>query len=78
VKLPLVVGMTEAGEFDTDTVDLINHLCTRVGILMEDAAPLALHQSGSAPQLKSRLVQVKSSVTSMAALIAAARALANV
>ncbi len=72
-----MVGMTGADELDADTIDLINQLCTRVGMLMEDAAPLALHQSGSGPELKSRLMQLQASVTSMASLIAAARVLAT-
>ena len=73
-----MVGMTGADELDADTIDLINQLCARVGMLMEDAAPLALYRSGSGPKLKSRLLQIQASVTLMAALIAAARALANV
>jgi hypothetical protein len=69
--------MTGADELDADTIDLINQLCTRVGMLMEDAAPLALHRFGSRPELKSGLSQLLDSVTSMASLIAAASALAN-
>ena len=72
-----MAGMTGAGEFDADTIDLINQLCTRVGMLMEDAAPLALHRSGSGRELQSRLLQLQASVTSMGSLIAAARALAT-
>lgn len=70
--------MTGADELDADTIDLINQLCTRVGMFMEDAAPLALHRSGSEPELKSTLLQLQGSVTSMASLIVAARTLANV
>lgn len=73
-----MVGMTRADELDADTIDLINQLCTRVGMLMEDAAPLALHRSRSGPELKSRLLKLDTSVTSMTSLIAAASALANV
>ena len=73
-----MVSMNRADEVDADTIDLINQLCTQVGMLMEDAAPLALHRSGSWPELKSRLSQLQASVTSMASLIADARALANV
>lgn len=73
-----MVDMTEADELDADTIDLINQLCTQIGMLMEDAAPLALHQYGSEPELKLRLLNLQASVTSMASLIAAARALANV
>ena len=76
--LSFVVGMTGADELDADTIDLIDQLCTRVGMLMEDAVPLALHRSGSRPELQSRLLQVQASVTSMGSLIAAARALAKV
>ena len=65
-------------ELAADTIDLINQLCTQVGMLREDSAPLALYRSGSGPELKSRLLQVQASVTSMASLIAAAGALANV
>jgi len=70
--------MTGADELDADTIHLINQLCTRVGMLMEDAAPLALHRSASRPELKIRLSQLKTGVTSMTSLIAAASALANV
>lgn len=73
-----MVGMKGADKLDAETIDLINQLCTRVGMAMEDAAPLALHQSQSGPELKSKLLQVQASVTSMASLTAAARALANV
>jgi len=70
--------MTGPDELDADTLDLINQLCTRAGMLMEDAAPLAVHQTGSAPDLETKLLQLQASVTSMASLIAAARALAKV
>ena len=73
-----MIDMTGKGELDADTIDLINQLCTRVGMLMEDGAPIALHRSGSAPELKSRLWELQESVTSMTSLISAARALANV
>lgn len=73
-----MVAMTGKEELDADTIDLINQLCTRVGMLMEDSAPLALHRSQSGPELKSRLSQLEASVTSVASLIAAVRALANV
>ena len=73
-----MVAMTGTDQLDADTIDLINQLCTRVGMLMEDAAPSALHRSGSGPELESRLLQLQASVTSMTSLIAAGRALANV
>ena len=72
-----MVGMTGPEELDDDTIDLINQLCTRVGMLMEDAALTALHRSGSVHELKPWLLRLESSVTSMASLISAARALAN-
>ena len=73
-----MVGMNGADELDADTIDLINQLCTRVGMLMEDAAPLALRRSRSGPELSSRLLELRAIVTSMASLIEAAKALANV
>ncbi len=73
-----MVSMTEAGELDADTIDLINQLCARVGMLMEDVAPLALHRAGSSPALKSRLRQLEATVKSMTSLVTAAKALANV
>ena len=73
-----MVGMTAAVELDADTIDLIKKLSTRLGMLMENAAPLALHRSGSASELKSGLLQLQASVTSMASLIDAARAFANI
>lgn len=76
--MSLVVCMTEADELDEGTFDLINQLCTRAGMVMEDAAPLALHRSASALQLESRLIQLHANVTLMASLIDAARTLANV
>lgn len=72
-----MVGMTGAHELDADTIDLINQLCTRVGMLMEDAALLALYRSRSGPELMFRLLQLQASVTSMGSLIAAPRKLAN-
>ena len=73
-----MVGMTGADELDAETIDRINQLCTRVGMLMEDAAPLALHRHRSGPELQSRLLQLQASVTTMASLVAATRSLANV
>ena len=78
VRLSLVTGMTGPDELDADTVDQINQFSTRVGMLMEDAAPLGLDRSESGPELKSMLLQLQADVTSMASLIAAAKALANV
>ena len=72
-----MVGMTGTDKFDANTIDLIEQLCMRVGMLMEDAATLALHRSGSGPEPKSRLSQLQASVTSMDSLIAAASALAR-
>ena len=77
-RLALVVAMTGADELHADTIDLITQLCTRVGMFMEDAAPLALHRSQSEAELKSRLLQLHASATSIASLIAAARVLAKV
>lgn len=54
-----MVSMTGADEIDADTIDLINQLCTRVGMLMEDAAPLALHRPRYRPELDSRLLQLR-------------------
>lgn len=66
-----------ADDLDADIIDLINQLCTRAGMLMEDAAPLALHRSRSRRELKSRLLQLQGSMTSVDSLITAAMALAT-
>ena len=78
MPMALVVAMAEDDPLDGDTLDLINQLCTRIGMIMEDAAPLALQLSTTRQEVASRLSLLNDSVVSMAALVAAARSIAKV
>ena len=55
---------------DNHTRDLIRQLCTRAGMIMEDASPIAL-ASGS----EDRLPDLEAAAADILALIRAARAL---
>jgi hypothetical protein len=61
---------------DDDTTDLIARLCTRVGMIMEDASVIALTISGSEPgDLPLAIDELEGAARQIKALVAAARAL---
>ena len=61
---------------DDDTTDLIERLCTRVGMIMEDASVIALTVSGNEPgYLRVAIDELEGAARRTNALIAAARAL---
>lgn len=61
---------------DDDTADLIARLCTRVGMIMEDASVIALTVSGIEPSNRQETIdELESAARRTNALIAAARAL---
>jgi hypothetical protein len=59
---------------DDDTIELIRQLCTRIGIIMEDASVGAL-VSRSGDDLTSKVASLRLDVERMAALVSAAQAL---
>ena len=61
---------------DDDVADLIRQLCTRAGMIMEDASPIALGIRVRQPQdLFRALEELKKSAAQIVALIDAAKAL---
>jgi len=63
---------------DDDVRVLINTLCTRAAMLMEDCSVIALGiTSVDAVQVQSRLEELEQSTQAMTNLIAAAKALAS-
>jgi len=60
---------------DDDTADLIAQLCTRAGMIMEDASPLALTIASTDTDLGTVLRQLGRAVEQMERLISAATAL---
>jgi hypothetical protein len=63
---------------DADTEDLIAQLCTRAGILMEDASVMALMIRGlDVAERPARLKKLSAAIATMASLVEAAEALMN-
>ena len=65
-----------ASDMDDDTSDLLFQLCTRIGMIMEDAAPLALSRPGA--DAESRLAhvnEIQGAAARICALVAAAKSL---
>lgn len=61
---------------DDDVVDLIRTLCTRAGMIMEDASVEALLMPAADPQaLSAKLDQLADAAKAISAIVAAARAL---
>ena len=61
---------------DDDTTDLIARLCTRVGMIMEDASVIALTVSGIEPSNRQAAIdELEGAARQINALVAAARAL---
>ena len=65
--------MDEADAIDPDVTDLVVQLCTRVGMLMEDASPMALDASHEG--LKDRLAELVNATGAIATVAHAAAAL---
>lgn len=68
-------GMAEIYDLDEDTRALIEQLCTRVGMLMEDASVQALVRAASLDDLHSKVERSRFAVRHMARLLSAADAL---
>jgi hypothetical protein len=63
---------------DDDARDLVNQLCTRIGMIMEDASELALTIAGvDRAGRPERLTQLADASTRIAALLRAAMAIDN-
>ena len=67
--------MAETEDIDEDTRALVEQLCTRAGILMEDTSVQALIRAASLDDLHSKVVRSKSAVGGMDRLLNAAYAL---
>ena len=62
---------------DDDTIELIQQLCTRVGMIMEDASPVALITE-PADDLSEKVEALRRATSRASALVAAADALCSV
>ena len=61
---------------DDDTDDLIAQLCTRIGMIMEDASVIALNVSGKVPSDRQTAIdELDGAAKRIEALIAAVRTL---
>jgi hypothetical protein len=69
--------MSTACEIDDETRILIEQLCTRAGMLMEDTSAEALVRSLSMGDLRTKIEQIEYAVCNMGRLINAAKALLN-
>jgi hypothetical protein len=68
-------GMIETYELDQDTRALVEQLCTRVGMLMEDASVQALIPAASLNDLRLKVERSRFAVRHMEQLLGAADAL---
>jgi hypothetical protein len=68
--------MEEAAAIDSERIDLVVQLCTRIGMIMEDVSPLAM--DGSFEGLHARVAAMVYATRRMAVLASAAEALADV
>lgn len=73
--LSVCVGMAKTRTLDSDTQDLVEQLCTRAGMLMEDASVNALLRGSSAAQLRAKVQKSRLAATQMLRLLDAAAAL---
>jgi len=61
---------------DDDTSDLVVQLCTRIGMIMEDASPVALTVVGMEPaERKAALATLERAIGQLGALIAVVKSL---
>lgn len=67
--------MDELHDLDEDTRALVEQLCTRVGMLMEDASVQALVRAASITSLKLKVERSQCAVRHMGRLLSAADAL---
>lgn len=61
---------------DPDTIELIAQLCAQVGMLMEDASPVAVERGHSTPEeMRKQLDDLACAAEKISRLISAAQAL---
>lgn len=60
---------------DKDTIELARRLCTKAGMIMEDASAVAVLSMGDATDLRRKAEELKASIQKAAACIEAAKAL---
>lgn len=65
--------MEKADATDPDRTDLVVQLCTRIGMIMEDACPLALDASRDG--LEARVAEVVCAIRTVASLVGAVEVL---
>jgi hypothetical protein len=65
--------MSKERQLDPATLDLVNQLCTRFGMIMEDSAPTALQLSSSSQETAAKLRNLDNHASSISALVAAAK-----
>ncbi|HJP67696.1 MAG TPA: hypothetical protein VJ846_02250 [Sphingomicrobium sp.] len=58
--------MDDADAIHPDLIDLVVQLCTRIGMIMEDVSPLALHASRD--DLKARVAEVVRAIRTLTPL----------
>ncbi len=62
---------------DDDTTDLVRQLCTRAGMIMEDASAVAILVGGKTPiELRSIIAELQTLAEQVNAVLAAAKAMA--
>ncbi len=66
-------NMKDTTTHDPEEVDLVIQLCTRMGIIMEDVSPLALHASREG--LQQRVAEIACEIRAMTAIAGAAESL---
>ena len=62
---------------DPDDLELIGHLCTRIGMVMEDASVIAIMTSGQSDRIRATLPELTTAANVIAALLGAAAAIAG-
>jgi hypothetical protein len=65
--------MEDANSHDREVVDLVVQLCTRIGMMMEDAGPLALNASREG--LSERVAELARAIRPMVSVVEAAKSL---
>ena len=65
--------MDDADAHDSDVMDLVVQLCTRIGMMMEDVSPRAL--DASRESLKQRVADIVTATQAMVTIADAAQAL---
>lgn len=68
-------AVAQDDELDGDTRELVEQLCTRAGMLMEEVSEAALIRASSAHDLSSKIRRARSAVQKMDRLLSAAEVL---